>query len=124
MASRPAKVGETLITTTFRGTSTRGFAAEAEPEVAVCLLPGTELAFEDDVKYDHRWIWKKSTGFKVARFRKVELNVSHQHHDAIEFPNGSYVLIVSMVIGALFGYASDQLAKVLPTKQPTMAAHA
>jgi hypothetical protein len=93
VASRPAKVGETLITTTFRGTSTRGFAAEAEPEVAVCLLPGTELAFEDDVKYDHRWIWKKSTGFKVARFRKVELNVSHQHHDAIEFPNGSYVLV-------------------------------
>ena len=89
VASRPAKVGETLITTTFRGTSTRGFAAAAEPEVAVCLLPGTELAFEDGVKYDHRWIWKKSTGFKVARFRKVELNVSHQHHDAIEFPNGS-----------------------------------
>jgi hypothetical protein len=29
-----------------------------------------------------------------------------------------------MVIGALFGYASDRLAKVLPTKQPTMAAHA
>jgi hypothetical protein len=93
VASRPAKVGETLITTTFRGTSTRGFAAEAEPEVAVCLLPGTELAFEDGVKYDHRWIWKKSTGFKVARFRKVELNVSDQHHDAIEFPNGSYVLV-------------------------------
>src|SRR5260370_7779990 len=93
VASRPAKVGETLITTTFRGTSTRGFAAEAEPEVAVCLLPGTELAFEDGVKYDHRWIWKKSTGFKVARFRKVELNVSHQHHDAIEFPNGRYVLV-------------------------------
>ena len=69
VASRPAKVGETLITTTFRGTR---FAAEAEPEVAVCLLPGTELAFEDDVKYDHRWIWKKSTGFKVARFRKVD----------------------------------------------------
>jgi hypothetical protein len=93
VASRLAKVGETLITTTFRGTSTRGFAAEAEPEVAVCLLPGTELAFEDGVKYDHRWIWKKSAGFKVARFRKVELNVSHQHHDAIEFPNGSYVLV-------------------------------
>src|SRR5260370_2402712 len=29
-----------------------------------------------------------------------------------------------MVIGALFGYASDQLAKVLPTKLPTRAAHA
>ena len=46
VASRPAKVGETLITTTFPRTSTRGFAAESEPGMAVCLLPGTELAFE------------------------------------------------------------------------------
>ena len=45
VASRPAKVGETLITTTFPGTSTRGFASELEPAVAVCMLPGTELAF-------------------------------------------------------------------------------
>jgi hypothetical protein len=52
VASRPAKVGETLITTTFRGTSTRGFAAEAEPEVAVCLLPGTELAFASSMTTD------------------------------------------------------------------------
>ena len=34
--TRPAQVGETLITTTFRGTSTRGFASESEPNVAVC----------------------------------------------------------------------------------------
>ena len=39
--TRPATVGETLITTTFHGTSTRGFASESEPNVAVCLLPGT-----------------------------------------------------------------------------------
>src|SRR3981189_981253 len=49
MASRPAKVGETLITTTFPRTSTRGFAAEGEPGMAVCLLPGTELAFEQEL---------------------------------------------------------------------------
>ena len=46
VASRPAKVGETLVTTSFYGTSTRGFAAKEEPGVAVCLLPGTELAFD------------------------------------------------------------------------------
>lgn len=40
------------------------------------------------------------------------------------FANPLVLLIVSMVIGALFGYASDQLAKVLPIKQLTMAAHA
>lgn len=96
VASRPAKVGETLITTTFRGAGTRGFAAEAQPEVAVCLLPGTELAFADAVGYDDNWGWKKITGFKVARFRKVEPNVSYRHHDAIEFPDGSTVLVTQL----------------------------
>ena len=90
VASRPAKVGETLITTT-RGAATRGFTSAAVPEVAVCLLPGTELAFENDVRYEHKWIWTKRGGFKVARFRKIEQNVWHQHHDAIEFPDGSSV---------------------------------
>ena len=96
VASRPAKVGETLITTSFRGAGTRGFAVEAEPEVAVCLLPGTELAFADAVGYDDDWGWKKSAGFKVARFRKVEPDVSYRHHDAIEFPDGSSVLVTQL----------------------------
>ena len=48
VASRPAKVGEMLITASFSG-GTRGFAAKGEPNVAVCLLPGTELAFDQDV---------------------------------------------------------------------------
>jgi hypothetical protein len=99
VASRPAKVGETLITTTFRGTSTRGFAAEAEPEVAVCLLPGTELAFENDVLYEQNWFWKKRAGCKVARFREVEPDVPHRHHDALEFPDGRRVLTTLLCKG-------------------------
>jgi hypothetical protein len=78
MASRPAKVGETLITTTFPRTPTRGFAAEGEPGVAVYLLPGTELAFEQDVKYDQGWIWTRTTSFRVAKFGVVGPNVPHQ----------------------------------------------
>jgi len=53
-------------------TSTRGFAAEGEPGVAVCLLPGTELAFEQDVKHDQGWIWTRTTSFRVAKFGVVE----------------------------------------------------
>ena len=53
VASRPAKVGDKLVTTKFMNSSTRGFAAIGEPNVAVCLLPGTEVAFEQDVKRDH-----------------------------------------------------------------------
>jgi len=46
VASRPAKVGDKLVTTQFNNSITRGFAAVGEPNVAVCLLPGTEVAFE------------------------------------------------------------------------------
>src|SRR5262249_53173393 len=45
VASRPAKVGDKLISTRFPQTSTRGFASVDDRNVAVCLLPGTELAF-------------------------------------------------------------------------------
>ncbi|WP_291861946.1 hypothetical protein [Bradyrhizobium sp.] len=99
VASRPAKVGETLITTTFRGTSTRGFASESEPAVAVCMLPGTELAFAENVKYDNRWIWTKSTDFRVGKLGVIEPSVSQRHHDAIEFPDGSHVLVTQLCEG-------------------------
>ena len=99
MATRPAVVGETLISTTFRGTSTRGFASEKAPEVAVCMLPGTELAFAQDVKYDSRWIWTKTIGFRVGKFNTINPHVRERHHDAIEFPDGSYVLVTQLCEG-------------------------
>ena len=51
--TRPAKVGDKLRSTTFANCFTRGFAALGEPNVAVCLRPGTELAFDRDVEIDH-----------------------------------------------------------------------
>ena len=48
VVSRPAKVGDKLVTTKFQDSLTRGFAAIGEPNVAVCLLPGTEIAFEKE----------------------------------------------------------------------------
>ena len=93
VASRPAKVGDMLVTTSFYGTSTRGFAAKEEPAVAVCLLPGTELAFENDVRYNRYWLSTKSTGFHVARFCKIQPRAPEQHHDALAFPDGSTVLL-------------------------------
>ena len=99
VTSRPAEVGETLITTTFRGTSTRGFASERELTVAVCLLPGTELAFDEDVKYDSRWIWTKTVNSRVGKFGKLDPLVPERHHDAVEFPDGSYVLVTQLCEG-------------------------
>ena len=42
--SRPAKVGDKLTTHNFY-TGTGGFAAPEDVNTAVCVLPGTELAF-------------------------------------------------------------------------------
>jgi hypothetical protein len=99
VASRPAKVGETLITTTFHGTSTRGFASELEPAVAVCMLPGTEVAFDRDVKYDRRWIWTRTLPWRVGQFNQIAPEAPDRHHDAIEFPDGSRVLVTQLCEG-------------------------
>jgi hypothetical protein len=99
LASRPAKVGETLVSSRFPGTATRGFAAEGEPGVAVCLLPGTELAFEQNVRYDRNWISTRNTGFQVARFCRLHPDSQHQHHDALAFPDGTTVLLTLLSEG-------------------------
>ena len=99
VASRPAKVGETLITTTFRGTSSRGFASENEPMIAVCLRPGTELAFDQDVKHDRRWIWTRTLGWRVGQFNQIAPEVADRHHDAIKFPDGTRVLVTQLCEG-------------------------
>jgi hypothetical protein len=96
--SRPAQVGEKLVSTSFRGSSTNGFAAEDNRNMAVCLLPGIELAFDEDVRFHHRWIWTKGTGFRVARFCNVDTNRPDCHHDALEFPDGRKVLITSLTV--------------------------
>ena len=50
VASLPAKVGDKLITTKYSNTPTRGFSPIGEPRLAVCLVPGTEVAFEEQVE--------------------------------------------------------------------------
>jgi len=116
VASRPAQVGETLITTTFRGTSTRGFASESDPSVAVCMLPGTELAFEQEVKYDNRWIWTRTINSRVGKFGKIDPHIHDRHHDAIEFADGNYVLVTQLCEGQRVSVL--QLPVTQPVKPP------
>jgi hypothetical protein len=105
VASRPAKVGDKLVSTKFSNTSTGGFAAVGAPNVAVCLLPGTEVAFEKEVECERalgffpNWKPGKKFGEKVARFRQVEKEQPHVHHDALEFPDGTIVLLTRLCVG-------------------------
>jgi hypothetical protein len=91
--SRPAKVGERLVTRNF-GTGTRGFCAIGEPNVAICLLPGTELAFTQDVD-----AFSPTAHHRTAIFRQVNKHVPQTHHDALELPDGQLVLLTQLIEG-------------------------
>jgi hypothetical protein len=112
VGSRPAKVSDKLVTAELAKSSTRGFAAVGEygaklvihdgpPKVAVCLLPGTELAFDEDVRYERAFslFGKARVNHKVARFRQIDMNDPHVQHDALEFPNGQVLKIAQLAAG-------------------------
>ena len=116
VASRLARVGDKLVSTRFRNSLTRGFAAIGEPTVAVCLLPGTEVAFVQDVECDgtFRFFRRRSLKQRVARFRQINLDRPTMHHDALEFPDGETVLVTELCEG--------QDATVLQLPAPARAA--
>jgi len=120
IASRPAKVGDELVATKFAGSATRGFSAIGEPNVAVCLLPGTEIALKREAEYRVPLArlfagFENETGHpnslarlfsglrvasgKVARFRQIGLEEPQAHHDALEFADGQTVLLTQLCAG-------------------------
>lgn len=120
--SRPANIGDKLVTTEFANTLTRGFASIDELGVAVCLRPGTELVFDSEPEYYRpytRWLPRVRPGkvvSKVARFRLTNQDRADAHHDALEFADGTIVLLTRLCPG--------QRATVLqlpPESRKTMA---
>jgi hypothetical protein len=96
--SRPAKVGDKLTTRDF-GTGTRGFAALEDMNVAVCVLPGTELAFAHDIQRLSARVWpwhNRTIEQKTAIFRQINKDKVAAHHDALEFPDGQIVLLTCL----------------------------
>ena len=99
--SRSARVGDRLTTRDF-GMGTKGFAAHENAAVAVCVLPGTELAFNEEVAipaFGFLWQKQKTLGHKTAIFRQINKGVLHAHHDALEFSNGKIVLLTYLCEG-------------------------
>src|SRR5262249_2979082 len=90
-------------------------AASEDCSVAVCLLPGTELAFEKPVKYQATLMFRASIDHTVAIFRQINRGVLNTNHDALEFPDGEIVLLTRLCEG--------QRATVLtlPTQAKTAA---
>ena len=86
VASRPAKVGDRLTTRDF-GTGTLGFAASENDQMAVCVLPGTELAFVNPVECRPAgllaWL-RKRLDHRTAIFRQINKERAAAHHDALD----------------------------------------
>ena len=97
--SRPAKVGDKLTTRKFYS-GTTGFSAPEDVSVAVCVLPGTELSFTDEVRRVRLWPWSNDVIYhKTAIFRQINQQVPMHHHDALEFPDGKVVLLTFLKEG-------------------------
>jgi hypothetical protein len=98
VSSRPAVAAETIVTSEFTGTKTRGFTSPADPATAVCLLPGTEVVFDGDA-YVHGFLFRRNIGERLARFRQIGMDEPAQHHDALEFASGMIVLVTDLAVG-------------------------
>ena len=116
--SRPAKVGDKLVTRDF-GTGTRGFAAADELELAVCVMPGTELAFAQDIACLPSGLlgWNKTTNQRTAIFRQINKDKMRAHHDALEFPDGRTELLTLL-------YEGQEATVLQLPAQPIIAAEA
>jgi hypothetical protein len=103
VANRPAKIEDKLVAMKFNNSITRGFAAVGQPNVAVCLLPGTEIAFDENVECEPLLgisiLPNKKIGQRLARFRQVNMHNVVAHHDALEFPDGQVVLVTCLCAG-------------------------
>ena len=110
--SREAKIGDKLVTAVFPNSITRGFAAVDGPQAeygggvlrhteAVCLRPGTELKFEENVKADQALGFFPTKVFEhtTAIFREINPDYPPQHHDSLELPDGRLVLLTRLLPG-------------------------
>ena len=100
VSSRPAKIGDRLITRNFHA-GTLGFAAPEDKSVAVCVLPGTELSFAGQVRSVRRsFVWSERViNHNTAIFRNVNQEYKWANHDALEFPDGEIVLLTILKEG-------------------------
>ena len=113
--SRPAEIGDKLTTRNF-GTGTRGFSASEDASVVVCVRPGTELSFAEEVTLSATGLlgwWHKVINHKTAIFRQINKEKIAAHHDALEFPDGRIVLLTFLLedqqaTGVWCGYRVEQ----------------
>lgn len=111
LKSRPAHIGDKLQATRFKDTITHGFCdANGDCNEAVCLLPGTELGFDEPIQSINMqapsYINQSTYGVvhhnaNVAKFVQVDLDNPYAHHDAIELVSGAIVKVHNLIEGQI-----------------------
>jgi hypothetical protein len=98
--SRDAQVGDRLVSNGFQNTISRGFSPVGDVDTAVCLRPGTEIAFDREVEHEKQLgsVIERQPQ-TVARFRQIDTDKPYVHHDALEFPDGTTVLLTRLLQG-------------------------
>jgi len=92
--SRAAVLNDRVVSSGFPNTATRGFSPVGDPALAVCLLPGTELVFDQPILRDGVWanlLNRFRPEPRLARFRQINQDNAVTHHDALELANGRIV---------------------------------
>ncbi len=120
--SRPAKVADKLQTKDF-GRGTIGFIDPSDANTAyadmtaVCVLPGTEIGFDELIETRGEFASNdcKSYPSKVAIFRQINKDKPSMHHDALELPDGTVILLTHLRPG------QNAVVLQLPAKPKTAA---
>lgn len=105
MDSRPAKVDDKLVLSKFRSSTSLGFTAvDKNADQVICVMPGTELAFDDNIievtnGMTPFFYKEKMHEHNTARFRQVNLETVHTHHDALELPDGTLISLQRLKTG-------------------------
>ena len=76
-----------------------GSRQSEDVKVAVCVLPGTELSFAEEVRCLPTGLigWRDQViEHKTAIFRHINKDKVAAHHDALEFPDGRIALVTRL----------------------------
>jgi hypothetical protein len=102
-STRDAAKDDKLVVHDF-GCGTKGFVSRTgDQDVAVCVRPGTEIAFDEPIKVVETGFFM--VGFKVveypatAVFAQVNKDVERMHHDCLQFADGRQVMLTKLTGG-------------------------
>ncbi len=102
LASRPARVGDRIVSTRFAATFVRGFGLVDARDIAVCLAPGTEIAFDREAEaLAELGAEPVRTGERTARFRLLNEDDPMEPHDALEFASGDLTFVSRLTEGQI-----------------------